>query len=558
MDFLNTAFAQLSDLFRSMTVGARITAALLLIVVVVSLAWLFQHQVYGGDTFLLGGQSFAGSDMNAIEMAFAQAGLNDYEWVGMQVRIPRSKQYAYVAALADAKALPADWSRFLSQALDSSNPFFSTGAEREMRMQVAKQEKLALVIKSMQDVADAAVQYDSQKKGGFSTQRLATASVMIKMKGSRSLEEDRVQMLRGMVAGCFAGLQPEKVTVSDLTSGRVYSVSEGLGGSGSNHQYFTTKEEARKHYQKQILEVLAYVPGVTVAVNAELEKDLHTTVHSTKHDPKTTNIELHEESQTTKTESAAPGGPPGLTTQQPPQLNQGARVSAAAKGSTSEEERSSRDERNVVNTESTEIASIGLTPRRVTVSVGVPSTYFEDVWRRRNPTPDGQPPQKPDDKALANIIDEETKRIQNAVVPLIPKVANEIDPTPQVTVTPFFVSPAKEIPPPAASATALRWLSDHWQTLGLVGLVLASLLMVRSIVRAAPPEVRALDLPLPPVTVAIGTQQAKSEAAPETAKARLKRKSSGGKSLRDELTEMVREDPDTAANILRGWIGTGN
>ena len=45
MDFLNKAFAQLSDLFRSMTPAARITAGLLLAVVVVSLVYLFRYQV---------------------------------------------------------------------------------------------------------------------------------------------------------------------------------------------------------------------------------------------------------------------------------------------------------------------------------------------------------------------------------------------------------------------------------------------------------------------------------------------------------------------------------
>jgi flagellar M-ring protein FliF len=30
---------------------------------------------------------------------------------------------------------------------------------------------------------------------------------------------------------------------------------------------------------------------------------------------------------------------------------------------------------------------------------------------------------------------------------------------------------------------------------------------------------------------------------------------STGPTLRDELTSMVKEDPDTAANVLRNWIG---
>jgi flagellar M-ring protein FliF len=77
-------------------------------------------------------------------------------------------------------------------------------------------------------------------------------------------------------------------------------------------------------------------------------------------------------------------------------------------------------------------------------------------------------------------------------------------------------------------------------------------------VRTAPAPARALDLPLPAMSQAPIEQAPKPAATGETAKSRLKRKVSGGKSLRDELTEMVREDPDTAANVLRGWIGSGN
>ena len=37
-----------------------------------------------------------------------------------------------------------------------------------------------------------------------------------------------------------------------------------------------------------------------------------------------------------------------------------------------------------------------------------------------------------------------------------------------------------------------------------------------------------------------------------------RRRSKGGPSLRDELVEIVRDDPDAAANILRNWIGSAN
>lgn len=557
MDFLNNAFAQASDLFRSMTVGARITAGLLLAIVVVSVSWLFQHQVSGGDSHLFGGQSFSTSDLNAMQAAFAKAGLNDAELDGGRIRVPRSQQAAYIAALADEKALPAHWNEFMSRALESNSPFI-TAKEREDRLRIATQQELSLVLKSMKDVANATVHYDSQKKAGFGQQRVATASVIMEMVGGRTLDEQRVQMIREMVAGCFAGLPGDKVTVSDL-SGRVYTTAgeDGLGGVGGNHRYITTKAAFQKQFETSIHEVLAYVPGVTVAVNVELDKELHSSTRITKHDPKTVVTDMRDETTTIKSEAAPKGGPPGLTAQQPPAANRSASLNEAIKGSTNEEERSTHEERNVVSGETTQKDSIGLTPQRVTVSVGVPSSYFEQVWRRRNPPPEGQAPPPPDAKAIENIESEEIKRIQSAVVPLIPKPGDVIDPTPLVTVTKFTEIPLPPLPVPGPASLTIDWLSQNWKTLGLIGLALVSLAMMRSMIRTAPPEPKRVEIPLPAFSQAV-EEKAKAEPAAETAKSRLKRRTASGKSLRDELTDMVRDDPDTAANILRGWIGAGS
>ena len=109
MDFLNKAFAQFNDLFRSMTPGGRITAGLLLVVAVVSVGYLFQHQVSGGDDYLFGGKSMETPTLEKMEEAFGKAGLNSYTIEGGRVKVPHSQRAAYLAALADAKALPPNF-----------------------------------------------------------------------------------------------------------------------------------------------------------------------------------------------------------------------------------------------------------------------------------------------------------------------------------------------------------------------------------------------------------------------------------------------------------------
>src|SRR4051812_47091583 len=129
MDFLPKAYAQLAELMRSVSVGTRVATALLLVMVVVSLAYLFQYGVAGGDELLLGGRPFSSSEMTAIEAAFAKAGLRKSQVVGSQIRIPRGQKDAYLAALADGNALPADFYTYLDNAVANDSPWASSKSQ---------------------------------------------------------------------------------------------------------------------------------------------------------------------------------------------------------------------------------------------------------------------------------------------------------------------------------------------------------------------------------------------------------------------------------------------
>ena len=124
MDFLNKYFAQIKELFEGMTPGARITSALLLVVTVASLGYLFTSGFHpGGDVFLLDNRAFTSDELTPMLGAFATEGLADAEIVGGRIRVPRGKETAYVAALAKAGVLPHDFSSILDNAINKSGPF---------------------------------------------------------------------------------------------------------------------------------------------------------------------------------------------------------------------------------------------------------------------------------------------------------------------------------------------------------------------------------------------------------------------------------------------------
>src|SRR5215207_9010236 len=144
MDFVNKLYAQLADIFRSLTPGSRLAVGLLFGVIVIGLVYLFQYQVSSGDEYLLDGRAFSGAELTTMEAAFAKAGLGQSVISGNQIRIPRGQKQRYLAALAEENALPADFHNFLTKELNNDNPFTSTRS-LELRRANAKQREIALI-----------------------------------------------------------------------------------------------------------------------------------------------------------------------------------------------------------------------------------------------------------------------------------------------------------------------------------------------------------------------------------------------------------------------------
>jgi flagellar M-ring protein FliF len=549
MDFLNKAFTQVVDLFRSMTPGARLTAGLLLIVVVVSLGYLFTHDMSGPSGDLMHGVPISASQLPAMEAAFGKAKLSGHKIDGTQIRVPRGQEAVYMAALADSKALPANFSTVMDDESNNSS-FFETEKDREQRRKSTKEKKLSLVISAMNGIERATVIYDSDTKGGLNREKIFKASVAVKPLGSDQLDADKVSNICHFVAGAIAGLKPEDVTVSDL-NGRTWSGNSENGGADDN-LYVSLKRTYERDLKAKILNALSYISNVTVEPTVTLDTNKNSREHIVKHDSKTTTVRESNQNTSRIQDSAGPSGRPGYAAQQP---NTAAALgSNSAGGSKEEEEQTKQDIVSLPSGSETEIEKVGLTPKSAKVSIGIPVCYFKSVWQQRNPAKDGKEQKEPDQAALDQIRTEITEMVRKHVAPLLPQTEGVTDPTECVTVSPFQPIPGKEIPAPGAAQTALAWLGEYWSMLGMIGVAIISLLMLRSLVRSAPPMPETHAMPKIANT-AVNEEQPPESAAPT---AQRLRRFTSGPSLLDELSGMVKEDPDTAANILRGWISSSS
>lgn len=545
MDFLNKAFAQLRELFVSMTPGTRITTALLLLVVVISLGYLVIYGVSGPSTYLMDGAAFSPDELLAMEAAFAKAGLKDYARDGGRIRVPAGKHPAYVAALADADVLPANIGEIPEKALRDSNPFQSKEQQQEL-IKSARQKQLSRIIREMRGVENAWVIYDAQVKGGLKREELKKATVFVKRRGNEHLDRAAAAAIRRLVP--FAGLKPKDVVVVCTNSGKAFYEDEEAV-SADFDPYIERKRLHEQEYRAKILEALSYVPGVTVSCNVELGDELLHREEKIEHDPKAVAQQVTESTRTRTRDGTAPGGRPGPVAQQNTRMTLD---NSSVKGAREEEEESNRQEFNLLSSTRKEITTIGMAVKRVRASVVVPSSYFTKVWNKLNPAEPGQPAKTPSQAELDQIRTREVGNIQACVAGLLPKPADATDPAQLVSVTVFQDIQPEDLPLPSWHERLFSWLAGSWSMLGMLGLALVSLLMLRSMVRSMPATETSAVIK---ATVLAETAQTEDAPADTTPAKRAKRFQSSGGSLLEDLSDLVSSDPDTAANILRNWIG---
>jgi flagellar M-ring protein FliF len=560
MGFLNQSIAQLRDLFLSMTPAARITAALLVGVIGVSVAYLFQDYAGGSKEYLLNGETVHPREADKMEAAIAKAGLEGAEREGNRIRVPRGQKAAYLAAVANDGALPSNLDTLLTDESDSMGMFVDSRT-REVRMKATRERVLSMMIRQMDGVEDANVVYDIRKSRGFEPE-LITATVSVRPSSADSLGARQVSNIRAAICGATAGLDPKNVAILNLADNSQFQFSDDVNSEDYKDPYFQTRTTYLREMKGRIEDLLRHIPGVSVQVSAELDDTLsaETRSVSSQGDP----TAIHEESTDSNLteEQVDDRGRPGATAQGP--LRTGVEESVATNKRTDNTVKTNTQ--NFVPTQEEVVKRAALTPKHLRAAIAIPSDFIESVWRARFPDEAAKGP--PTNDNLKLITGEYQDNIKKMVALLLPSLPTE-DKQSMVEVTVFqsLTPPAAE--PPSMVAQALAWASGNSGTLIMAGLALLSLVMLRGMVKGIPVPETNVVLSMPGVGAGGGAGGGSdggfagggsgggdggSEALGATGRPKLKLKK--GASLKDDLTDMVRDDPDAAAAILRSWIST--
>ena len=248
--------------------------------------------------------------------------------------------------------------------------------------------------------------------------------------------------------------------------------------------------------------------------------------------------------------SAGPAGRPGAVPNATV-VNQAMAVSPGGTNESTKEETTSNTE-NALGRTHEHISKVPLVPNRVTCTVSIPDDYYVRVWREQNPPAEGEEPKMPDEAELTSLKTDIQTRVEKVVVNLLPAIPPDVDKYEQVAVQTFTRVKSDAVVGPGTGERAMSWFASNWRAMGMALLGLVSLLMLRNMARYTPPapatpEVEPLALP--------AHDEEEAEADESREKILQTRFTDGAPNVREELSEIVRDDPDAAATILRSWIG---
>ncbi len=564
MSWLNEIGKQIRDLFASMTPSSRIMAALMFAVVVVSLGWIATvGNGMGSYEYLFGGRDFSDAELTSWEAAFGDAQLGDYERVGQRIKVPTSKKNLYLKALSEAQSLPKEYDTYMTDALTKGSPF-DPNSLIDKRTVFAKEQRLTHMIQGLSGVEQAFVNYD-EKRTGFGRKSDRVCSIAVKGRAGNPIPPAQLRNIAKMATASFAGLTEENVSVSDLGNPASFYQGSSDPNAPEENPYFVAQTQWEQRYEGKLAALLGDFEA-KIAVNVTLDPTLNSESEQLQYQQQPIAIQTSSVSRNSENTKAAPGGQPGAA---PNGIaNQAQTLSTGAAGQSSKNKETEENERRIAGHEATVIRKAGLVPKSIYVSIGIPESHYRKIALHRflqsNPEKTSTDAPTPTDADLATIRAEEEKSVRAAVA-TIPIGAREGDDRKAyIEVYSFTDLPLPEVPGPTMATTAVAWLGDSWSTLALIGLVVISLFMMTSWLKTPSPAGSAteksfaegfgLEMPSIPIdTVDIGGETVTADGQPT--RRRPSAFEAEGENIKEDLSTIIRENPDAAVNLIKAWIG---
>ncbi|HUU83406.1 MAG TPA: hypothetical protein VM243_07880 [Phycisphaerae bacterium] len=541
METLRRLSTRIQQQLALMTRSQQLAIGLCAVIILGSLLWLAQSSTRPQLEPLLD------QPMSLQEMGTAVEALKamrvDFDERGDRIYVKPEDRRRLQRELASQGALPQDTTLGFENLLEDQSPFVPESINRRNFL-IALQNELAAVIASSADVSKARVFINDVKRRGLGALEslTPTASVDVAMVRGKTMSQAAVQAVADLTSGAVAGLEPHNIKVIVDGRPRIIPAPDEVLSVGLLEE----KKKNEEHLEEKIHGHLDYIPGVKVAIAVELETVKKKTIAREYTDAAPKSAKSRSEESNSGTAANESGLNP----------NTGTALSASGNGHNVVTDESEEEffPANVARVEESE--QIPFTVKAVTASVGIPRSYFVSVYRAQHGE-EGEPT----DVDLKSLIDIEKLRVRATVKNVI---GITDDDAVQVDWFPDLAPglPGQFVDSPLVAGLgpddkgAVAGLMDYGPQAGLVGLALMSLLMMVMLVRRSVRSTAQFPLPRSP-----SEEQEEYTQPLQSAKAtegflvgqEVDEDTLRFQNLSDQVSTMVEENPETAADLIRRW-----
>lgn len=422
-----------------------------------------------------------------------------------------------------------------------------TQFNERLNFQRALEGELTRTITALADVADARVHLAMpQQNGFFREQQKPSASVMLTLRGGRTLDRAQIAGIVHLVSASVPELAPKAVSVLDHTGALLSNPADN--GSGLDSQQLQHKQQIEANYNKRIYELLEPVVGrenLRATVTADVD---FSQVESTAEEFKpnqgpnaTAAIRSAQTQESSNANAAPPTGVPGAATNQPPvpataPINGASAPLQAAQGGGSGSQSSRRDTATNYELDKTVRVTRNATGtvRRLNAAVVVNHRSVTDAKGKTTHQPVSQ-----------DELDKLTSLVREAI-----GFSQDRGDSLKVISAPFMQDKTHEVDVPFWKQPALL---DMIRAAAVpLALVLVALIAVFGLVR---PAIKAAAAPKPEEVETAHELDAvvdDENELPDGGLPRLEAPVSNEKLERARA--LAKENPVAVANIVRGWI----
>jgi flagellar M-ring protein FliF len=559
MDFLKVQIDRLKQQLAGLSPSQKMLSAALVVIMVMTLWWWAR---YAGSPEMepLLDQALSKEELSRIDAQLTAANIDHKVTNDGKILVSPDRRLQAIAGLGYANVLPKNMASGWDETIKQLTAF--DGPDRQNAVfNRAKEVSLERVISLFPGVASASVFIDPRYNRIIGSNIEPTANVTLQVKDGASNLKQLAIAAANMVSGAQSGITPGRVKV--IVNGRLIKVEDsaagGLEGGISAEGLLETQLAAETMLTQKLERHLSYIDNVRVSVAVQIAAASQSSQEEEYDQKKSVQLELETTSKTSEDVNGGANTPieAGVVPNGGDTLANGGSSGGQGRSRTENSEQT-KFATGLGRRTTTTLKKAG-EPTPVGASVRVPKSHFVLVAKGGDPNA-----KEPDAAALDKIMADEISRIRKDVM-----VCTNIRGDDSITVEPYadVWQLSSRNATPAVSTSVAGVLGGHVKEIALGGLALMSLFMMSMIVRKGTPAVApaaaaaqssaaASSGPVVPAVLAAGEALAGevAEGNPLLEGMELDDDSIKTQQMLSQVTQMVGENPDAAATLIKRWM----